>query len=94
MVFSENELEKKTLAELAALVLGYEQKIKELAEKIKYGEAKPANMMALNSDLALLKKVRDKKMSAQSKLVPRAQPKAAVELKSYEDYVSKHTNKK
>jgi len=93
MGFLENELEKKTLSELGALVLGYEQKIKELAEKIKYGEAKPADMMALNSDLAMLKRVRDKKMSAQSKIVPHAQPKAAVELKSYEDYVRKHPDK-
>jgi len=93
MGLTEHELEKKTLAELGALVLGYEQKIKELAEKIKYGEAKPVTMMALNSDLAMIKKARDKKASAQSKIVPHAQPKAAVELKSYEDYISKHPGK-
>jgi len=89
MTFSENELEKKSLSELGALVFGYEKKINELAKKIRYGEAKPADMMALNSDLAMLKKVRDKKMNAQSKIVPHAQPKTAAPLKSYEDYISK-----
>jgi len=93
MLFSETELEKKTLKEIGALIFGFEQKVDELANKIRRGEAKPADMLALTADLALLKKVRDKKASAQSKIVPRGQPKAAVELKSYEDYVSNKTKK-
>jgi len=93
MLFSEHELEKKTLKELGALIFGFEQKVDELANKIRRGEAKPADMLALNSDLALLKKVRDKKMTVQSKIIPHAQPKTAVELKSYEDYVKKHPDK-
>jgi len=93
MGFIEHELEKKTLSELGALVYGYEQKVKELAKKIGYGEAKPADMMAMNADLAMLKRVRDKKMNIQSKMVPQAKPKTAVELKSYEDYVKKHSDK-
>jgi len=87
MAYTEKELEKKTLSEISALVLGQEKKIKELAGNVGVGIAKPADIMAMNSDLALLKKVRDKKMQEQSHMVPKGQPKAAAPMKSYEDYL-------
>ncbi|MDR2717890.1 MAG: hypothetical protein LBB89_07500 [Treponema sp.] len=87
MAYMEQELEKKTLSEIGRLILGYEQKIKEFASNVKYGLAKPADMMALNSDLALLKKVQERKMQGQNRPIQQAQPKAAVPLKSYDDYL-------
>jgi len=86
MALTEKELERKSLSEIGSLVLGYEKKIKELADELKAGRAKPADMMSLNSDLALLKKMRDKKMQEQSHSIKHEQPKAAP-LKSYEDYL-------
>jgi hypothetical protein len=89
MAYTEKDLEKKSLSEIGTLVLGYEQKLKELA-----GMAKPADMMALNSDLAMLKKVRDKKMQEQSHTIQRGQPKvAAAPLKSYDDYLKNKKQK-
>jgi hypothetical protein len=87
MAFTEKELERKSLSEIGSLVLGYEKKVKEIAGIIGAGMAKPADLMALNSDLALLKKVRDKKMQEQSHSVPRVQTKSAAPLKSFDDYL-------
>jgi hypothetical protein len=88
MAYTEKELERKTLSEIGALVLGHEKKIKELAKEIGAGHAKPADMMSLNSDLAMLRKIRDKKMEEQSHSIKRGQPKAAAApLKSYDDYM-------
>jgi hypothetical protein len=87
MALTEKDLEKKTLSEIGSLIIGYEKKIKEFAGQIKTGQAKPADMLALNSDLALLKKARDKKAQAQGRTVKREQPKAAAPLKSYDDYL-------
>jgi hypothetical protein len=88
MALTEKEVEKKTLSEIGSLLLGYEQKIKELASSIKSGQAKPADMLALNSDLAVLKKVRDKKMHDQGRTIQRGQPsKTSAPLKSYDDYL-------
>jgi hypothetical protein len=88
MAFTEKDLEKKSLSEIGSLVLGHEKKIKELA-----GMAKPSDIMALNSDLAMLKKVRDKKMEEQSHSIRREQPKAAAPMKSYEDYLKNKKKK-
>jgi hypothetical protein len=93
MAFTESELERKTLSEIGSLVLGYEQKIKELAVNIGTGLVKPAEMMALNSDLAMLKKARDKKMQDQGRSIQRGQPKTAAPLRSYDDYL-KNKNKR
>ncbi|MCL1959687.1 MAG: hypothetical protein FWF68_08815 [Spirochaetes bacterium] len=87
MAFSEKELEKKSLSEIGRLVLGYEKKIKELANNIRVGLAKPVDMMTLNSDLAMLKKVQERKMQEQSHSIPRVQPKTAAPLKSFDDYL-------
>jgi len=88
MAFTEKELEGKSLSEIASLLMGCERKIKELADSIRIGEAKPADMMALNSDLALLKKMRDKKTEVQSRTIKRGQqPKTNTPLKSYDDYL-------
>jgi len=87
MALTEKDVEKKTLSEIGSLIIGYEKKIKELAGQIKTGQAKPADMMALSSDLALLKKARDKKAQAQGRTVKREQPKTNTPLKSYDDYL-------
>jgi hypothetical protein len=87
MAFTEKELEKKSLSEIGRLVLGYEQKIKELAGSIMSGLAKPADMMALNSDLALLKKMKERKVKEQNRPIQQGQSKAAAPLKSYDDYM-------
>ena len=87
MAYTEKELEKKTLSEIGALTLGQEKKIKELANKIRSGLGKPADMLALNSDLALLKKTLAKKTHEQGRSIKREQPKAAAPLKSYDDYL-------
>ena len=87
MAYSEKDLEKKSLTEIGALIAGYEQNIKKLADKIRSGQAKPADMMAFNSELAVLKKVFDKKTQEQSRSKKREQPKAAAPLKSYDDYL-------
>jgi hypothetical protein len=92
MALTEKDVEKKTLSEIGSLIIGYEKKIKELAGQIKTGQAKPADMMALSSDLALLKKARDKKSQAQGRTVKREQPKAAAPLKSYDDYLKDKKN--
>jgi hypothetical protein len=93
MAYTEKELEKKTLSEIGALTLGHEKKIKEFANNIRLGLAKPADMMTLNSDLALLKKVRDKKMQEQSHSIPRVEPKAAAPMKSFDDYMKSKKKK-
>jgi hypothetical protein len=87
MAFTEKELEKKSLSEIGSLVLGYEKKVKEIANIIGAGKAKPVDLMSVNSDLALLKKVRDKKMQEQEHSIPRVQTKAAAPLKSFDDYL-------
>ena len=87
MAYTEKELEKKTLSEIGSLVLAHEKKIKELAGSIRSGNAKPADMLALNSDLALLKKMRDKKTQEQSRSIKREPPKTSAPLKSYDDYL-------
>jgi hypothetical protein len=87
MAYTEKDLEKKTLTEIGTLVLGHEQKIQELASNIGAGLAKPADMLTLNSDLALLKKVRDKKMQEQANSIHRGHSKSAAPLKSYDDYL-------
>jgi hypothetical protein len=94
MALTEKDLEKKNLADLDALILGCEQKSKEIALKVGTGHAKPADMMAVNSELVLLRKVRDKKMAKEKRLVHTPQPKAAAPLRSFEDYVNTHPNKK
>jgi hypothetical protein len=94
MAFTEKELEKKTLSEIGALVMGHEQKIQELASNIGAGLAKPADMLTLNSDLALLKKVRDKKMQEQANSIHRGQQKTAAPLKSYDDYLKNKSRKR
>ena len=86
MALSEKELEKKTLSEVSAMVRGYEQKSKDLAKMVGDGRAKPADLISMNSDLALLKKTLEKKLKEQSRLVPRGQPKSNTPLKSFEDY--------
>jgi hypothetical protein len=86
MAFTEKELEKKSLSEIGSLILGYEQKIKELAGNIRSGQAKPADMMALNTDLAMLKKARDKKAQVHS-LSIKQPPKTATPLKSFDDFL-------
>jgi hypothetical protein len=87
MAFTEKELERKSLSEIGSLVLGYEKKVKEIAGIIGTGMAKPADLMSLNSDLALLKKVRDKKMEEQSHSIPKVQRKTSAPLKSFDDYM-------
>jgi hypothetical protein len=87
MAYTEKELERKSLSEIGSLLLGSEKKIKELASDIKTGLAKPADIMALNSDLAMLKKARDKKVQEQNRSIKPAQPKTAAPLKSYDDYL-------
>jgi len=88
MAYTEKELEGKSLSEISSLLLGCEKKIKELAGDIRTGQAKPADMMALNSDLAMLKKMRDKKSQQQGRTIKRGQPsKTATPLKSYDDYL-------
>jgi len=87
MAISEKEVEKKTLSEIGRLVLGYEQKIKEFASNLRAGLAKPTDLMALNSDLAVLKKVQEKKMKEQKRPVQPGKSKSATPLKSYDDYL-------
>jgi hypothetical protein len=87
MALTEKDVEKKSLSEIGSLILGYEKKIKEVAGDIGKGRAKPADLMHLNSDLALLKKARDKKMQEQGRSIHREQPRAAAPLKSYDDYL-------
>jgi len=87
MAYTEKELEKKSLSEIGSLVMAHEKKIKELAINIRSGQAKPADMLALNSDLALLKKVLAKKTNEQGRTIKREAPKAAAPLKSYDDYL-------
>jgi hypothetical protein len=94
MAFKETDLEKKTLSEIEALIFGCEQKSKEIALKVGTGHAKPTDMLAVNSDLAMLRKVHEKKMMKEKRLVHSEQPKAAAPLKSYEDFVSSHHDKK
>jgi len=87
MAFTEKDLERKNAAEIGRLILGYEGKIKELALNIRAGRAKPTDMLALNSDLALLKKVNERKMKEQNRPIQQIHTKAAVPLKSYDDYL-------
>jgi len=88
MAFTEKELENKSLSEIASLVIGCEKKIKELAGDIRTGQAKPTDMLALNSDLAMLKKMRDKKSQEQGRTIKRGQqPKTSAPLKSFDDYL-------
>jgi hypothetical protein len=87
MALTEKELERKTLSEIGRLIIGYEEKLKELAGKVKAGTVKPADMMALNSDLAMLKKAQDKKTREQNLPMQRGQTKSATPLKSYDDYL-------
>jgi hypothetical protein len=86
MAYTEKDLEKKSLSDIGALVLGHEKKIKEIAGKIGAGLAKPAEMISLNSDLALLKKVLNKKTQEQSRSIQHG-PKEAAPLKSFDDYI-------
>jgi hypothetical protein len=88
MAYTEKELDGKSLSEIASLLLGCEKKIKQLAGDIRTGQAKPADMLALNSDLAMLKKMRDKKSQEQGRTIKRGQPqKTSTPLKSYDDYL-------
>jgi len=87
MAYTEKELEKKSLSELGSLAMGHEKKIKEIAGHLKTGQAKPADMLALNSDLAMLKKVIAKKSNEQGRTIKREAPKTATPLKSYDDYL-------
>jgi hypothetical protein len=93
MTFNEADLEKKTMAEIESLIFGYEQKSKEIALKVGTGQAKPADMMTVNSELLLLRKVHEKKMMKEQRLVHQTPTKAAAPLKSYEDYMSSHNKK-
>jgi hypothetical protein len=93
MALAERELEKKNLTEIGALIRGYEKKSKELAIQVGAGNAKPTDLMTLNSDLAMLKKVLDKKITEQKRLVPQASRKDAPELKSYDDYLREREGK-
>jgi len=87
MAFTEKDLEKKTSSEIGRLILGYEQQIKEFAINLRAGLAKPADLMALNSDLALLKKTQERKMKDQKRPIQPGQSKTATPLKSYDDYL-------
>jgi hypothetical protein len=87
MAYTEKEVEKMTLSEIGSLILGHEKKIKDLAGQLGAGLAKPIDMMTLNSDLAMLKKVREKKLKEQNRSIPHGQSKAAAPLKSYDDYL-------
>ncbi|MDR2952286.1 MAG: hypothetical protein LBU82_03490 [Treponema sp.] len=87
MALSEKEVEKKTLTEIGSLVRGYEKKIKESVSNLGSGLVKPADVMAMNSDLAILKKVMTKKMEEQSGKTKKEPPKPAAPLKSYEDFL-------
>jgi len=87
MAYTEKELEKKTLSELGSLVMGHEKKIKEMAISIRSGQAKPADLMALNSDLAMLKTALAKKTNEQGRSLKHEAPKTAAPLKSYDDYL-------
>jgi DNA repair protein RadC len=87
MALTEKEVEKKTLSEIGSLERGYQKKMSELASHLGSGMVKPADMMALNADLAILKKVKDKKMKEQSSLNKPQPQKKAAPLKSYEDFM-------
>jgi hypothetical protein len=87
MAYTEKELERKSLSEIGSLILGYEKKVKEIANSMGSGLAKPADLMALNSDLAMLKKARDKKMKEQNRPIQQGQSKPAAPLKSYDDFL-------
>jgi len=87
MALTEKELEKKSLSEISSLILSYEKKINEMAGEIRSGLATPADMLALSSDLALLKKTQAKKSQEQGRSIKREQPKTAAPLKSFDDYV-------
>jgi hypothetical protein len=88
MALSEKDLEKKSLADIEGMIFSCEQKSKELAAKVGSGQAKTSDMISVNSDLALLRKVRDKKMLKEgTRLGPRMQSRPAAPLKSYEDYL-------
>jgi hypothetical protein len=87
MAFTEKELERKSLSEIGRLILGYEKKIKETAGILKTGLVKPTDIMALNSDLAMLKKAQERKMKEQNRPIQQGQTKAAAPLKSYDDFL-------
>jgi len=87
MALTEKDVEKKTLSEIGRLILGYETKIKDFAVNLRAGMAKPADMMALNSDLAMLKKVQERKMKEQGRPMRQEHSKSAAPLKSYDDYL-------
>jgi GTP cyclohydrolase III len=93
MALKETDLEKKSLADIEALILGYEQKSKEIALKVGVGQAKPTDMLAVNSDLSTLRKVRDKKLLKEKKPLTQQLHKSAAPLKSYEDYVKSKKGK-
>ena len=87
MAYTEQELEKKSASEIGRLILGYEKKIKEFAINLRAGLAKPTDLMALNSDLAMLKKAQERKMKDQKRPIQPGQSKTAAPLKSYDDYL-------
>jgi hypothetical protein len=89
--FKEADLEKMHIAEIEGLIFGAEQKSKEIAQKVGIGQAKPADMMAVNADLLLLRKVHDKKMMKEKRLTSsHVSSRPATPLKSYEDYLKDH----
>jgi hypothetical protein len=91
MAIKEADLERMPIAEIEGLIFGAEQKSKEIAQKVGLGQAKPADMMAVNSDLLLLRKVHEKKMMKDKRLSSsHTQSKPAAPLKSYEDYLKTH----
>jgi hypothetical protein len=94
MALAEKDLEKKSLADIEGMIFSYEQRSKDLAAKVGSGQAKTSDMISVNSDLALLRKLRDKKMLKEgTRLGPRTQQKSSAPLKSYEDFLNTHNKK-
>jgi hypothetical protein len=61
MALKESDLEKKSMSEIEALISGYELKSKEVAIKVGAGQAKLSDITSVNSDLATLRRVHEKK---------------------------------
>jgi hypothetical protein len=91
MALKEADLEKLPMAQIEGLIFGAEQKSKEIAQKVGLGQAKPADMMSVNADLLLLRKVHEKKMMKDKRLTSsHTSSKPAAPLKSYEDFLKTH----
>jgi hypothetical protein len=94
MALKEKDLEKKTVQEIETMIQFQEAKSKEIANKVGAGKAKPTDMLTVNADLALLKKIHEKKvLKDNSRLGQQGQKKPAAPLKSYEDFMKNHQKK-